>query len=200
MKRPSLRRLTRALTVPAALLALGLMVVNGSNAAFTATTSSPGNNWATGQVSLLNDTNAFAAPVGAAAFSVTNLKPGQTGIKCIVVKSNGSLPATVRLYAANALATNALDAQLNLSIDFAAGQFTNCASFPASPTNVYSSTLALLPTTAAAGLGTWAPTGTGPTTPEYATYRFTWTLNAAAPNTVMGSTAAADFVWTATNS
>lgn len=187
----------RLAAAPVGLLALGFLVMNGSNAAFTATTTSPANAWNTGSVALVNDTNNFGAAVGTAAFTANNIKPGQSASKCVVVRSEGSLPASVKLYGANAATTNSLSSQLTLSVDYAAGQFTGCTNFPASATSLYNSTLAQFPSTVATGLGTWATVGGSA---EYSTYRFTWTLPASAPNSVMNSSANLDFVWTATNS
>ena len=49
------RRMLKAAAVPAALMASALVVWQGSYAAFSATTSNAGNNWATGGVSLTDD-------------------------------------------------------------------------------------------------------------------------------------------------
>jgi hypothetical protein len=46
------------------------------------------------------------------------------------------------------------------------------------------------------GLGTWAPTGTAP---ETRTFQFTYTVDAATPNTSQGGTAAIGFTWESQN-
>jgi hypothetical protein len=72
----------------------------------------------------------------------------------------------------------------------------DCTGFVASGGSIYSGTLANLGTTAtsfATGLGTWTP----PASTQTRTYQFTWTVDPAAPNTVMGTSAVIDFVWEA---
>jgi hypothetical protein len=86
------RRLATLIIGPTAILVAGLLVWQGSNAAFTATTRNAGNNWATGSVVLSDDS------LGAAAFRVTGVTPGQTGSKCLVVTSQSTVPGEVRFY------------------------------------------------------------------------------------------------------
>lgn len=197
------RRALRAVAPVAGLLAAGLLVWQGSYAAFSATTTSPSNNWAAGQVSLLNSSNAFAAPVGTATWAAaSNLKPGSTDTKCIVVKSNGSLAGAVKMYVNNPQQTNGLGDNLAFTVKLmtagAASTVTsNCTNFLAGSTIVNGVALSSLATSFAGGYGTWNLTGTPP---EYAAYQISWTVNASAPNTVQGGTASADFVWEAQNS
>jgi hypothetical protein len=198
------RRAIRTAAPAAGLLAAALLVWQGSYAAFSATTTNPNNNWAAGSVSLMNDSNAgnVFGVTGSVAFNVSGLKPGSTGFRCIVVQSQGTLPAQVRFYlpAGTESTTKALDASINLAVDVDYGkQDTNCTGFSATPTNIYNNTLANAAATAtnyATGLGAWNLTGTPP---EYSTYRITWTVPAAAPNTIQGGTAAATFTWESDN-
>ena len=196
------RRALRAIAPVAGLLAAGLLVWQGSYAAFSATTTSPGNNWAAGQVSLLNSSNAFATPIGSATWAAANnLKPGSTDTKCIVVKSNGSLAGAVKLYVATVAQTNALGDNLVFTVKMMTGGVSStvtstCTNFTATSTPVNGVALSSLSTTYGAGYGVWTLTGTPP---EYAAYQISWTVNALAPTSVQGGTASADFVWEADN-
>jgi predicted ribosomally synthesized peptide with SipW-like signal peptide len=78
-----------------ALVAVGIsaaLVLTATNAAFTATTTNPGNTFAAGSVALSDDDN------GSAMFSTGNLKPGDSETHCILVSYSGTLGAQVRLY------------------------------------------------------------------------------------------------------
>ena len=74
------RRVLRAVAPVAGLLAVGLLVWQGSYAAFSATTNNTGDSWATGTLTLQNDagTGTYAAKHDAALFTETALKPGAT--------------------------------------------------------------------------------------------------------------------------
>ncbi len=89
------KKLIAGAAVPVAVLACGGLVWQSSYSAFSATTASPTSNWAAGSVALADD------DTNAAMFNASNLKPGSTGSKCIVVTSSGSLASTVKLYATN---------------------------------------------------------------------------------------------------
>jgi hypothetical protein len=177
-------------------MASGLLVWQSSQAAFSGSTSNAANNWTSGSVSLSDDDS------NAAMFAaVTGLKPGSTGTKCIQVTYGGSLAATVKLYIASGDLTGTLGSYVDLSIDESAaggaGTFASCGAF--SGTNRYSGTLsafAAAKTDFASGVGSWAPTGAAQTT----TYRFTYTVQAAAGNAAQSSNATAKFTWEAQNS
>ncbi|GAB3300493.1 hypothetical protein EK0264_18955 [Epidermidibacterium keratini] len=179
-------RIAKWSTIPVALVISGVLVSQASHSAFSATTDNPSNNWSTGTVSLRDDDN------GSAMFAVTNMKPGDTGSKCITVTSDGTLPSDVKLYTANASQTGGLDAHLNLTI-------TKSASCGAQGETIYSGTAQGLTGSAssfATGIGTW---GTAGTPGESNAYTITYTLAAETPNTAQGGTASLDFVWEAQN-
>jgi len=188
--------------VPAAILA-GVLVSAGfvwqaSYSAFSAPTSNPTSNWAAGTVALADD------DAGTALFSASGLKPGSTGQKCIAVTSNGTLPSAVKLYGTGAATTNALSSSINLTITQGTGGtfLNNCSGFTplASGSSLFTGTLAgfaSASTSFATGLGTWVPTGSAP---ETRVFQLTYTLDAAAPNSVQGGTAALGFTWEAQNS
>lgn len=197
-RRPT-RRTTYLTGIAAGVVALGAsaaLVWQASYSAFSATTSNPSNNWSAGSVALADD------DTNAAMFTATGLKPGSTGQKCIAVTSTGNLASAVKLYATNYASTNMLANSLNLTVtQGTGGGYGSCTGFTAQTTgsSVYSGTLASLSGSAvsyAAGLGNWAPTGTGS---ETRVFQFNYTLDAGTPNTAQGGTAAVSFVWEAQN-
>ncbi|HWC21310.1 MAG TPA: hypothetical protein VG502_03330 [Flexivirga sp.] len=199
-KAPSRRRNARLLiagAIVAGLAASAAVVWHASYSAFSAQTTNPSSNWTAGTVGLSDDDS------NTALFSATGLKPGSTGTKCIAVTSTGSLASAVKLYGTNSSTTNALAGSINLSItQGTGGGFGSCTGFTALATGagVYSGTLDAFgksATSYATGLGTWAPTGSGS---ETRVYQITYTLDAAAPNTVQGGTASIGLTWEAQNS
>lgn len=208
MDRSTRRRILRTVAPVAGLLAAGLLVWQGSYAAFSATTTSPSNNWAAGTVSLLNSSNNYAQASGTATWSsATGLKPGSTDTKCITVKSGGSLAGVVKLYVQNVSQTNALGDNLLFTIKAATTGITAtnvsaaCSGFPGASTTLTGAggtALSALPAGGYSnGYSSWTTTGVAP---EYAAYQISWTVNSAAPSTVQGGTAAADFAWEVQNS
>ncbi len=187
--------------VPVALAASGLVVAQSSYSAYSATTVNPTSNWATGTVALSDD------DANAAAFTASNLKPGSTGARCIVVSSTGSLPSAVKLYGTGATSTNALASNINLSVtQGTGGSFGSCTGYTplTSGSNVYTGTLADFGATAtnfSTGQGTWNTAGvaTGAAA-ETRSYQITYTVKPDAPNTTQAGTAAIGFTWEAQNS
>lgn len=192
------RRALRAATPLAALLIAALLVWQGSNAAFSATTTNTGDSWATGSLTLSNNGGGSTfSGTTAALFTESNRKPGDTGTKCITVASGGSLAGSLRLYRSAVSGTNAtaLAAAIDMSVQAAnVGTAVNvdstCTGFPGASTTVYSGTLAGMPTTYA-GANQMPLTGGN----ERVAYRITWTINAAADNTVQSSSAVANLTW-----
>lgn len=185
----------RWLSVPVGLLLSALLVWHSSNAAFIDTTSNAGSNWTAGTVTLTDD------DANAAMFSVSNAKPGDTGSKCIEVSYGGSLAAAVKTYAASYTTTNSLGQHVNLVVEEGSpGTFASCSTF--SGATLFSGTLQTYATTRtnfSNGVGTWTPAGqTAPAT-EDKTYKITWTLDPATPDSAQGGTAAVEFVWEAQN-
>ena len=67
------------------LLASGAVVLTASQAAFSDTTSNSSSSFSTGNVDLVDDDS------GSAAFTVTNMVPGQSVTRCILVTYQGSI-------------------------------------------------------------------------------------------------------------
>lgn len=185
-------RITGFAAVPAALIVAGIAVGGASYSAFSATTSNPTNNWSAGTVALSDDDQ------NTALFTASNLKPGSTDTKDIVVTSTGSLASTVKLYGTAAATTNGLSSYVDLTITEGTG--TGASFAPLSTgSSVYTGTLADFGTTRtnfANGLTTWTTTGAAS---ESRTFRIAYTIDAGTPNTAQGGTAALGFTWEAQN-
>lgn len=171
------------------LLGASAVVWQRSEAAFTGTTSNPSNTWSVGTVSLTDD------DAGAAMFNAAGLFPGSTGQRCLVVTYGGSVAAAVRMYVPATTGATILE-HLDLVVEEGAGgSFDDCAGFTPSST-VFSGTLQTAATDHGAyddGWSGWEPTGAA----QSRTYRITYTLNAATPDTEQGQSATATFQWEA---
>jgi hypothetical protein len=187
------KKLVAGAAVPLAVVASGGLVWQSSYSAFSATTTNPTNNWAAGSVALSDDDS------NTAMFNASNLKPGATGSKCIVVTSSGSLASNVKLYGTAYATTKGLADNLNLQVEEGTGgSFSNCTGFTASST-IFNGTATAFGTTKtdyASGVGSWAPAGGTATK----TYRVTYTLSASTPDSAQGGTAALGFTWESQNS
>ena len=198
-RRPSRRiaAIVSLVAVPVALAVSGLVVAQASWSAYSATTADPTSNWATGTVALADD------DANAAAFSATNLKPGSSGARCIVVTSNGTLPSAVRMYGRNGTGTTMLGASMNLTVtQGTGGSFGSCDGFVplSSGAEVYNGSFmdfGLNHTGYASGVGSWNPAGARA---ESRTYKISYSISAAATNDTQGGTAAGELVFEAQNS
>jgi hypothetical protein len=137
-----------------------------------------------------------------AMFTVTNAKPSDTGFKCIVVSSGATQTYTtaVKIYASSvATPTNSLDSNITLKIEEGTGGTfaNNCSGFSAGAT-LYNSALSTFTSTYTNfgnGLATsFAPTGGSL---QSKVFKFTWTVNSGAANSVQGGTAGTGFTWEA---
>jgi len=199
MKKPTNR--TRAIigfaAAPLAILLAGGLVWQSSYAAFTATTRSAGNSWSTGSVALTDDDR------GVAAFSATNLVPGATGTKCIVVTSTASVPGEVRSYVANLSTSGAtLGDRITFKLESGTGgTFNDCTGFvPSGPVETATPITAVATARHDYATGGHAWTTAGIAAGESHTYRGTWTfdttgLTQAQVDALQGSSLSADLVW-----
>jgi len=189
----SSRRRTGAVAVAAAVVAgligSGAFVWQGTNAAFTSTTSNGANNWTAGAVTIGDDDSSQAL------FSASGLVPSSSGSKCIKVTYTGNVTSAVKLYVASS--SGSLATYLDVVVQEGSGvgnvgDFSSCGAF--SGTTVYSGTLAGMAsttTTFGSGVGTFAPTGSG----QFKVYKFTYTLNASTPDSQQSQSASATFQW-----
>jgi hypothetical protein len=182
---------------PLAILLAGGLVWQSSYAAFTATTRSAGNSWSAGAVSLTDDDK------GAAAFSATNLVPGDTGTKCIVVTSTANVVGEVRSYVTNLASSGAaLGDRITFKLEAGTGgSFNDCTGFVPSGTADPAAPISAVATARhdyATGGHPWVTAGVA--SGESRTYRGTWTFDTTGLtqqqiDALQGSSLSADVVW-----
>jgi hypothetical protein len=196
------RHLIRIIAPAVGLLAAGLLVWQGSYAAFSATTVDSGNAWAAGSLVLTNNggTATYSAAT-TATFGGTNLKPGSTGTTCLTVKSTGSAAGTLAMYR-SALADSApsLGAQIQLTVTEgvpATDVQANCTGFPTTGVTTVATNQALsaFPASFATATGT-TPVAAGTVLEAY---KVVWTFVTTGTNpgdtALMGKTVTAGFTW-----
>jgi hypothetical protein len=197
VRMPRLRPLAYVLPVPLGLMLSGALVWHASQAAFVGRTTSSGTSWTAGTVGLTNDSG------GQPLFNFTNIAPGDSGTRCIVITSQATLPSQVKLYTSTANPpANDISSYIDVTIEHGSGSSFNanpaCNGFTAAGAADYSGTLENLTTTRtnyANGIGPWSLTGNPP---ESITYRITWTFRATSPDSTQGgSTPNVNFTWEA---
>lgn len=132
---------------------------------------------------------------GGTLFAASDLKPGDSGTRCIRVTANGTAPATVRLYGTGRSNSAGLAEAMTLTVRMGTGgSASTCAGFTSGAT-VYTGTLAGFGAEGfAAGLGSWNAPGK---VAAYRTYQLAWTLPSGAPLSAEGGSTALTFVWEA---
>lgn len=190
------RKIAALAAGPLAVLLAGGMVWQSSNAAFTATTRNSGNAWSTGSVALTDDDQ------GRAGFTVTNLVPGQTGEKCIVVTSGATVPGEVRSFVENLSGSaQGLEDRITLRVERGTGgSFDDCSGFTPEPGALPAQslrTLSQVNSDYATGGVPWDTVGTAG---ESATYRGTWVFDTAGLtqqqiDALQGARVSIDLVW-----
>lgn len=169
--------------------AVGVLLVQGSSAAFTASTDSQGNVVESGTVVLTND------GAGTAMFNVGNLNGGQTVTRCINVAYDGSLTSDIKLHGvtsgelAGGLATT-----VEVGSGAAGGASFGCTGFVAGGAALFSGSLADFGTSHgsyATGIGGFANATEGASK----SYKITMTVSNAAQ--YQGKGAGVDFTWEA---
>lgn len=178
----------------------GSLAAMGVFGAFSATTTNAGNTITAGTVTI-GDNDA-----GAAMYSLTNAKPGESVSKCIKVTYTGSLEADVHLYTTSSI--GALGPYVELTITpgtQTSPSFPSCTGFVAdSGGALYSGTLAAFATAKnsyANGIVDYPGTSaTKWTTNDSVVYQVTATLSSSAPEAAQGATTGAHtFTWEARN-
>jgi hypothetical protein len=197
------RRVVRATAPAAGLLAAGLLVWQGSYAAFSATTTDVNNAWSTGNMVLANNggTATYAAST-TATFGGTSLKPTSTGTTCLTVKSTGNTAGNLAMYrSALADSSPSLGAQIQLTVTAAtvtSDVLANCTGFPTSGTTTIATSVPLttFPATYAGAPITVPVAGTNPI---LVAYKVVWTFVTTGTNpgdtALMGKTVTAGFTW-----
>lgn len=162
----------------------------GTWAAFSATTTNPGNSFDSGTV-IISDNDS-----GSAMFAVTGVVPGSTGNTCMKVSYTGSLEATIKVYAGNVSNTFSDDFTITIDkSDAGSDDFQDCTGFAGgNVTNlVTDSTVGNLPTNYAGGYTLDAAA----TNPTHWYIRVTYELDAGAGNGDQGKSAEFDIVFEA---
>ena len=192
------RRALRAAAPVAGLLAAGLLVWQGSTAAFTATSSNTTNSWAAGTLSLTNNggtlaSGAYVQTTTPGLFGEVGLRPGSTGVKCLTVEKGGTVVGSdLRFYVPTFTDSTpaGFASFLKLTIDAApvaaaTNVLANCTGFPGASTSVATNVaLDALPANYAAA--TSAATLAAGT--QRVAFRFAWSFDTTAPNSLQGKT------------
>lgn len=190
---------TKVLLTALCVGALGSLAAMGVFGAFSSTTTNAGNTITAGTVAIADN------DAGAAMYSITNAKPGESVSKCIKVTYTGSLDADVHLYTTSTI--GALGQYVDLTITpgtQTTPSFPSCTGFVAdSGGALYTGTLANFATTKnsyANGVVDYPGTGTKWATNESVIYQVTASLQSSAPEAAQGATTGAHtFTWEARN-
>jgi hypothetical protein len=190
---------TKVLLTALCVGALGSLAAMGVFGAFSATTTNAGNTVTAGSVAIADN------DAGAAMYSITNAKPGESVSKCIKVTYTGSLDADVHIYTTSTI--GALGQYVDLTITpgtQTTPTFPSCTGFTADSSGaLYTGTLANFATTKnsyANGVVDFPGTGTKWATNESVIYQVTATLQSSAPEAAQGATTGAHtFTWEARN-
>jgi Camelysin metallo-endopeptidase len=187
-----MRKIVASLLVIGAASAIGGL---GAYSAFTATTSNSGNTFAAGTVTITDN------DAGAAMYSVSDKKPGDTFTQCIKVTYTGSLDSDVKLYTSSTIGS--LGPYIDVQVRPGSGNITfpGCTGFTPDAADIYNDTLANFPTSYGSGILDAGPgSNTKWITSDAVVYRFTLTLQSAAPASAQGLTTGSHaFVWEARN-
>jgi len=190
---------TKVLLTALCVGALGSLAAMGVFGAFSSTTTNAGNTITAGTVSIADN------DAGAAMYSISNAKPGESVSKCIKVTYTGSLDADVHIYTTSTI--GALGQYVELTITpgtQTTPTFPSCTGFVAdSGGALYSGTLANFGTAKnsyANGVVDYPGTGTKWAASESVVYQVTATLQSSAPEAAQGATTGAHtFTWEARN-
>lgn len=190
---------TKVLLTALCVGALGSLAAMGVFGAFSSTTTNAGNTITAGTVSIADN------DAGAAMYSISNAKPGESVSKCIKVTYTGSLDADVHIYTTSTI--GALGQYVELTITpgtQTTPTFPSCTGFVAdSGGALYTGTLANFATAKnsyANGVVDYPGTGTKWAANESVIYQVTATLQSSAPEAAQGATTGAHtFTWEARN-
>jgi hypothetical protein len=192
LKALSAAKVIGALSIPAAVVVSGMLVMGGSSAAFSGETSNEGNSWTAGTVALENDR-------GTAMFAANGISPNYTETHCITVSSTSTIPTTLKMYTADVTSTGVpttLAENLDVQVTRGAGSTdADCTGFAPAGAADFNGKLAAFGTANSDfsnGVGSHTLAAGGSSQ-----YKITVSLPEGAPNTLQGTTAGASFVWEA---
>jgi camelysin-like metallo-endopeptidase len=191
---------TKVLLTALCVAALGSLAAMGVFGAFSSTTTNAGNTITAGTVAIADN------DAGAAMYSLTAAKPGESVSKCIKVTYTGSLDADVHIYTTSSIGS--LGQYVDLTItpgSQASPSFPSCTGFtPDSGGAIYTGTLQSFGTAKnnyANGVADYPGTSaTKWVTNDAVVYQVTATLQSSAPDAAQGlTTGAHTFTWEARN-
>jgi len=190
----------RLLGLLVGLTAAAMLAGGGVFAAFSATTSNPGNSISAGSVAIGDNDGADVAMYTAGALG--DLAPGDPAVvRCIKVSYTGTLAATVKLFVSNGITNGgSFDVTIERGTQ-TTGSFPNCGDFAATST-AYTGTLAGLGTSYAGGIDGKAAAATWANGDSVA-YRFTLSVHddpTANAHTSVQNSGAHTFTWEAHSS
>lgn len=173
------------------LAAVGVLLVQGSEAAFTASTDNKGNIVEAGTV-VLSDSGA-----GTAMFNVGNVNGGQTITRCIKVDYSGSLTADIKLHGkatGNISPDKDLAPGLATTIELGSGVKADCSDFAPAGSPSFTGPLSSF-VAAHSGYGSGIAGYANATSGTTKSYRITMTVSN--ENKYQGTSAGVDFTWEA---
>lgn len=189
-------RLARLATPAASLLVTGLLVMVSSYAAFSATGPTNSTAKSTSLLKLENNGGGTYQLTTRLDLGGQNIRPGDTRVRCLTVKSNDAMRGDLRLYARSVTDTHHLAKMIDITVEAAStpADVTNCAAFPTVgiKTLYRRAALASLPTNYSDAAASAISIASGVTR---LAYRISWTLDRSADNSLMNSTASAEFTW-----
>ncbi len=194
-----MRTSTKVLLTALCVGALGSLAAMGVFGAFSSTTTNAGNTITAGTVAIADN------DAGAAMYSLTSAKPGESVSKCIKVTYTGSLDADVHIYTTSTIGS--LGQYVDLTITpgtQATSTFPSCTGFtPDSGGALYTGTLQNFGSTKnnyANGVADYPGSGSKWATNESVVYQVTATLQSSAPDAAQGlTTGSHTFTWEARN-
>jgi hypothetical protein len=182
----------RRLTTIAAVTAVVAFAVYGTFAAWTATTSNTGNSIESGDIGIGDDDS------GQAMFTIANMEPGDTEVRCIRVTNTGTTGFnSVKLYASPA--SGVLAGYLDTTIDRGTGAttFPDCTGFTVTDAAVYDGLMADMPTVPTGAITETGTPATGWAAGASKVYRVTVALPSNTPNESAAESASFGLVWDA---
>lgn len=164
-------RYAKWLSIPLGLVISALLIWQASYAAFTDSVTSPGNSWTAGSVTFAEDDEIKVL------FNEKDLVRKDSGTASVTLTYTGTLAADVEFYGDNYTTTNDLGSHINLLVEGTEG--ANSGVVFDNTLEEFSKTRFSFPTPGGERTGT---------------FKFTYTLNEDAPQSVQNGTASIDFV------
>jgi len=190
---------TKVLLTALCVGALGSLAAMGVFGAFSSTTTNAGNTITAGTVAIADN------DAGAAMYSLSAAKPGESVSRCIKVTYTGTLDSDVRIYTTSTIGS--LGQYVDLTITpgtQATPSFPSCTGFTADASGaLYTGTLQNFGSTKnsyATGVADYPGSGTKWAASESVVYQVTATLQSSAPDAAQGLTTGSHaFTWEARN-